>query len=72
MSNHINVEDYNLNKLFYLIKVNDKIKTRGYVDSYQLYESLQNVINSDKKSFNKTSKHLQEIKKEYYNGRRFN
>lgn len=70
LSNHINVENYSINKLFYLLKVNDKIKTRSYLDSYQLYESLQNVINSDQKTFNGNKERLQKLKKEYWNGRR--
>ena len=69
-SNHLNVEQYGLNKVFYLLKVNDKIKTRNYLDNYQLYESLHNVINSSEKTFNKNSESLKKLKKGYWNGRR--
>ena len=68
--NHPNVENYNIKKLFYLIKINDKIKTRSYVDNYQLYLSMNNVINASEKDSTKARKMHEELIKGYQNGRR--
>lgn len=67
---HPDVESYGLPKVFTLIKVNDKIKTRNYVDQHMLDNYLTNVVNSpDKKSFAKNSEAYRKLIKGYQNGR---
>ncbi len=68
---HPNVEKYGLPKILKLMDVNDKIKTRGYVDAHLLDNYLSNVVNSpDKKSFAKASNDYKDLIKGYQNGRR--
>lgn len=69
-NNHPNVESYSLPKVFKLIKINDKQKTRSYVDAHLLDNYLTNVVNSgEKKDFEKAKKEYNRLIKDYQNGR---
>lgn len=66
---HPQVEYYSIPKLIYLSSLNDKIQKRKYVDAHLLDQYMQNVVNSDKKTFPKNQENYKKLIKEYYNGK---
>lgn len=69
-STHPHVESYSIPKIFYLVGLQDKIKTRSYVDEHLLVNLMNNVINSSEKDSTANQITYKKLIKDYYNGRR--